>query len=161
MGQKIVTLLFFIAFVALTAAFGAIFTPGEWYASLLKPSWNPPAAVFGPVWSLLYILMAVAAWQVWESGHELRLKALKWWFIQLILNGAWSWLFFGLQRTGWALAEMTLLMAAIIMTIILFRSARPLAAILLVPYLAWVAFAWFLNLTLWRLNGGGMESILS
>lgn len=104
--------------------------------------------------------MAFAAWQVWERQHQLSRRAVAWWLVQLLLNGAWSWLFFGLHRTGWALAEMAMLLIAIQMTIRLFRRIEPFAASLMMPYLAWVVFAWILNLAIWRMNGGGLASIL-
>ena len=114
-------------------------------------------------WGLLQsescLMMAVAAWQVWQRRHRLRTQAMRMWGIQLILNGAWSWLFFGLHRPGWALACMTLLWMAILGTIRLFRNIRPSAAYLMMPYLAWVSFAWVLNLTIWLMNGGGLDSI--
>ncbi|NIM71142.1 MAG: hypothetical protein GTN86_11395 [Xanthomonadales bacterium] len=157
---RILSLLAFLALVVLTAAFGAMFGTGEWYQALEKPTWNPPAWLFGPVWSTLYVLMAIAGWLVWHSGHPLRLVALRWWLLQLVLNGAWSWLFFGLHRPGWALAEMTALLAAIVLTAVRFHRIRPVAAWLLAPYLLWVGFAWFLNFTIWRLNGGGLASLI-
>ena len=147
----------FLAFLAVTAAaaaIGATFTPGLWYETLQKPSWNPPDWVFGPVWSVLYLAMAVAAWLVWRERRtppDVR-PALAMWGVQLALNAAWSWLFFGLHQMAWALAEILALWAAIAVTAILFYRHRRLAAWLLVPYLAWVSFAAFLNYTLWQLN---------
>ena len=136
------------------AAIGAQFTPGEWYSALEKPSWNPPAWVFGPVWTLLYTLMAIAGWLVWKADAPAaaRRMALTAFAIQLALNAAWSWLFFGLHRPGVAFAEIVTLWLAILATTLLFRRIRPSAAALLLPYLAWVAFAAVLNFTLWRLN---------
>ncbi len=134
---------------------GTQFAPGEWYAAMTKPAWNPPAWVFAPVWSSLYVLMGVAAWLVWRqpvSGY--RDIGLRWWFVQLVLNAGWSALFFGLHRTGWALAEMSLLWLAILITLLYFWRAQRIASYLMMPYLAWVSFAWVLNFTLWRLNGG-------
>jgi len=159
-GRKIISFMLFVAAVAAVSAFGSLFLPGEWYAALRKPAWNPPSRVFAPVWTALYLLMAVAAWMVWLRDHAQVRRALRWWVIQLLLNGAWSWLFFGLHRPGWALAEMSLLVVAIAITIGLFRRARPVAALLMVPYLAWVLFAWALNFSIWRLNGGGPATIL-
>jgi tryptophan-rich sensory protein len=109
--------------------------------------------VFGPVWTALYILMGVAAWLVWrEHGFRGSSPAL-WLFIgQLALNAAWSWMFFGLNRPGLAFAEILVLEAAIVWTLVLFWRLRPAAGALLVPYALWVAFASVLNLRLWRLN---------
>lgn len=135
------------------ASLGALFIPGEWYASLAKPSWNPPGWVFGPVWTTLYMLMAVAAWLVWQrSEGGVRRRALGLYLGQLMLNAAWTPLFFGLHLLGAALVEMLLLWVAIAATMVAFHRVHRLAAWLLAPYLAWVSFAAFLNFTLWRLN---------
>ncbi len=132
---------------------GAFFTPGAWYAELDKPSWNPPSWVFGPVWTALYATMGVSAWLVWrERGLSGARGALTLFDVQLALNAAWSWLFFGLQRPGLAFAEIVALWLAIVATLAAFaRHSRP-AAWLLSPYLAWVTFAAALNFAIWRLN---------
>ena len=135
------------------AATGAAFPPGEWYLSLTKPSWNPPGWIFGPVWTVLYVMMGVSAWLVWRRGGFRAQRApLTWFLIQLALNAAWTPLFFGLHRLGLAFAEMLLLWCAIVATLLAFRPVSRPAAALLVPYLAWVSFAACLNFTLWRLN---------
>lgn len=132
---------------------GAVFVPGEWYAALKKPAWNPPGWLFGPVWSALYTLMAVSAWLVWQRGgfHAQR-RPLTLFLAQLALNAAWTPLFFGLHRPGVAFAEIILLWVAIAWTLAAFWPVHRVAAWLLVPYLAWVSFAAVLNGTLWRLN---------
>jgi tryptophan-rich sensory protein len=126
---------------------------GGWYQTLAKPSWNPPDWLFGPVWSMLYLMMAVAAWLVWR-GHGWRAArpALTWFGIQLALNVTWSFLFFGLHRPGLALVEIISLWLSILATGIAFRQTSVAASLLLVPYLAWTSFAVFLNFALWRLN---------
>lgn len=135
------------------AAMGALFPPGDWYAQLNKPSWNPPSWLFGPVWSALYTLMAVAAWLVWRrGGFAAQRTPLALFVVQLALNAAWSPLFFGLQWAGVAFAEMLLLWLAIVATLMSFWRVNPVAGWLLAPYLAWVSFAAVLNFTLWRLN---------
>lgn len=135
------------------ASLGGFFGPGEWYAALKKPAWNPPGWIFGPVWTALYIMMAVAAWLVWkQGGFKTHRRALTMFLVQLALNALWTPLFFGLHWTGVAFAEIVLLWLAIAATLAAFRSVRPLAAWLLTPYLAWVSFAAVLNFTLWRLN---------
>jgi benzodiazapine receptor len=135
------------------ASLGALFIPGEWYAALKKPGWNPPAWVFGPVWSALYTMMAVAAWLVWrQGGFAARRGPLLAFLAQLALNALWTPLFFGLHRSGLAFAEIVLLWLAIAATIAVFRPVSRTAMLLLVPYLAWVSFAAALNFTLWRLN---------
>lgn len=144
----------FLVVVFAAASFGAIFQPGAWYAGLEKPSFNPPSWVFAPVWTVLYVMMAVAAWLVWKDRGTLAAAAvpLAAWLVQLVLNALWSWLFFGQHRMGLALVDMVALWFAIIVTIALFWRVRHLAAWLLVPYLAWVSFAMVLNTSLWRLN---------
>jgi tryptophan-rich sensory protein len=125
----------------------------EWYPELEKPGWTPPGAVFGPVWTLLYLLMGVSAWLVWrEDGGSARRNALRIFVLQLVLNGAWSFLFFGLRSPGWAALEIVLLWGSIVATVVAFSGVRRLAAGLLLPYLLWVSFATALNLTIWNLN---------
>jgi tryptophan-rich sensory protein len=134
---------------------GSRWMPGEWYAALAKPAWNPPNWIFGPVWTVLYVLMAVSAWLVWRpAGFGGAGAALGLFVFQLALNGLWSYLFFGLHRLDLALFEVVALWATILATAILFWGVNRLAGALLVPYLAWVAFASFLNFTLWSLNRG-------
>ena len=134
-------------------ALGVFGMPGEWYAALHKPPWNPPGWIFGPVWTVLYTLMAVAAWLVWRrGGWRTQRGPLGLYLVQLGLNAAWSPLFFGLQQPGWALLDILLLLAAIIATMVAFARVQRLPGWLLVPYLLWVAFATALNFTLWRMN---------
>lgn len=124
-----------------------------WYPTLQKPSWNPPSWLFGPVWSALYVLMAVAAWRV--SRHTEtpgRRHALAWYFGQLALNALWSCLFFGLRSPGLAFAEVLVLWTAIVVTGVKFARLDRIAAVLWLPYLAWVSFASVLNGTVWWLN---------
>ncbi len=126
----------------------------DWYPTLVKPPFNPPAWVFGPVWTVLYVMMGVAAFLVWRRGLAspgVR-AALAMFLVQLVLNGIWSLLFFGLRQPGWALIEIVLLWLAIGATVWLFRRVAPAAAILLLPYWAWVSFATVLNASLWWLN---------
>jgi benzodiazapine receptor len=153
MKNPVVSLVLWIA-ISMAAGFvGSRFMPGEWYAALAKPSWNPPAAVFGPVWSTLYLLMGVAAWLVWrKAGFAGATLALSLFFIQLVLNSLWSYLFFGLHQPGWAFCELVVLWLVILATTIKFWQVSVPAGVLLLPYLGWVAFAGVLNWTLWRLN---------
>lgn len=127
--------------------------PGEWYRALSKPEWNPPNWIFGPVWTTLYLMMGIAAWRVWRrGGFAANARPLGLFLAQLVLNAAWTPIFFRFHLLGWALAEILLLWAFIAATIAaFFRRDKP-AAYLLVPYLAWVSFASFLNFTLMRLN---------
>ncbi len=133
--------------------FGAQFQPGPWYVQLAKPFWTPPDAVFAPVWTFLYALMAVAAWLVWrQEGFARGARPLVVYGIQLAFNAAWSWIFFGLHRPGLAFGEIVVLWFLIVWTVIEFwRRSRP-AGLLLVPYFVWTSFAVALNFTIWRLN---------
>lgn len=124
-----------------------------WYDGLVKPAWNPPAWLFGPVWTALYVTMAVAAWLVWrEGGWRAQRGPLGLFLAQWALNALWTPLFFGLHQPGLAFAEILVLWAVLAMTVRAFWRVRRGAGLLLVPYLAWVSFAAFLNFTLWRLN---------
>jgi tryptophan-rich sensory protein len=126
----------------------------DWYPTLAKPSFNPPAWVFGPVWTVLYIMMGVAAFLVWRTGLDVdgvRI-ALTVFAVQLALNGLWSILFFGMQAPGWALVEIVLLWIAIGATVVFFWRIAPLPGALLLPYWGWVSFATVLNASLWWLN---------
>lgn len=135
------------------AAVGAQFMPGAWYEQLAKPSWTPPGWIFGPVWTVLYGMMAVAAWLVWKRHGAAGARwPLLLFAVQLFLNGMWSWLFFGLEHPGAALVDIVALWMAILATTLGFWRLSRLAAALLVPYLAWVSFATALNLAIWRLN---------
>lgn len=146
------------AIVALALTFGAAyvgsrFPVDEWYTALTKPSWNPPNWLFGPVWSVLYLLMAISVWLVWrKEGFSGAIFPLGIFLLQLILNAAWSWLFFGLHEPSFAFIEILGLWLAILVNIILFWRINTVSGVLLLPYLAWVTFAAFLNYTLWRLN---------
>lgn len=152
-GRSILGLAGWLGVCFAVAATGGLFTPGEWYATLEKPSWNPPGWVFGPVWTVLYTLMAIAAWLVWkQGGFRVQRVALSLFLLQLLLNGLWSPLFFGLQNPGLALVDLGLLWLAILTTLMWFWQVSVPAGALLLPYLAWVTFAGVLNATLWRLN---------
>ena len=125
-----------------------------WFASLIKPSFNPPNWIFGPVWTLLYILMGVAAGIVWSKGYHHRwVKTALYHFVfQLLFNGLWSIVFFGFQCPGLALIVILVLLVLIILTYKWFKIASRIAAYLLIPYLAWVLFAAVLNFSIWQLN---------
>ena len=150
-------LIFWLGICYFTAWLGAQVSPGiasaEWYQSISKPSWNPPSWVFGPVWTILYTMMGFAAWTVWKQyGFKKAGAALTLFFIQLVLNGLWSQIFFGMQQIGWAFAEIVVLLAAIIFTTMLFFKKSKLAGWLMAPYIAWVSFATVLNGAIWWLN---------
>ncbi len=145
-----------IGWMAVTFAvayFGSQFEPGQWYAGLAKPAWTPPSAVFPPVWTFLYASMAFAAWLVWRRyGFHGAGGALGFYTVQLALNGAWSWLFFGRHEILFALIDIAALLLMITITMVLFRRRVPLAGWLFVPYFIWVAYATALNFAIWRLN---------
>ena len=136
------------------ASAGALFVSVDgWYASLAKPPWNPPSWVFAPVWTLLYFLMAVAAWLVWrEGGWTAQRLPLGLFLAQWVLNALWTPLFFGMHRPGLAFVEIAVFWCVLAATLVAFWQVRFVAGILLLPYLAWVTFAANLNLTIWRLD---------
>jgi benzodiazapine receptor len=136
--------------VSLLGSIPAASAVPEWYASLERPAWGPPSWVFGPVWTVLYPLIAVAGWLVWREGRSRTATLL--YLLQLALNAAWPWIFFGMRRPDLAFLDIVALVAAIASTIVVFTRKSQTAARLLVPYLAWVLFAAALNLAVWRLN---------
>ena len=142
-----------LAVTFLAAAFGSQFQPGPWYDALSKPAWTPPDWLFGPVWTLLYLLMALAAWLVWKAhGFPGARPALGFYLLQLAANAAWSWVFFGRQDIGGGLGVIVTLWALIAVTLWLFLKHDRTAGSLLVPYLLWVTYAGALNFQLLRLN---------
>lgn len=144
--------------VSFTAAVGAVASAnaGPFYGRLARPDWAPPAALFGPVWTVLYLMMGVAAWLVWRErrpgGARGARGALTLFVIQLVANALWTWLFFAWQRGALASAEIALLWLLIAATVVAFWGIRPLAGALLVPYLLWVSYATALTLAVWRMN---------
>lgn len=142
------------AFLCFSAASsGALFRPGRWYANIAKPWWRPPNWIFGPVWFVLYVMIAVSGWLVWRrAGFAGAPGPLAIYFIQLFLNAGWSGLFFGLRRPDLAFAEIILLWLSIAAAIAAFAGVDQTAALLLTPYFVWVTFASVLNFTVWRLN---------
>ena len=157
--HRTISLAVFLVTVIVSAAVGSMFAGGEWYQAMSKPSWNPPAMIMATAWAVLYVLMAVSAWMVWDTMRGLARAALAWWGLQLLLGIAWSWLFFGPHRTGWAMAVMCLWLLAVVMVIRRFRPLRQEAATLMIPQAAWLVFMTVLNFYLWRLNGGGLGSV--
>ena len=150
-----ISLMVFVLACAAAAAPGVYFRPGRWYRNLAKPEWCPPNWLFGPVWLILYASIAYAGWRVWnQTGFEAIWPALIAYGVQLLLNGLWSTIFFGLRRPDLALAEIVILWISILATMVLFYRVDETAAYLLVPYSVWVAFAAALNFSIWRLNRG-------
>jgi benzodiazapine receptor len=140
----------FVATIVRTVMVPAI---GTWYRRLTKPSWTPPAWVFGPVWTVLYALMAMAAWLVWRhGGWAAQSRPVTLYLIQLALNAAWSVIFFGIRKLFFAFVAILALWVSILATLITFLAVDPRAGWLLIPYLVWVTYATALNYVIWRLN---------
>jgi len=142
-----------VSFIAAAVGAAASIQAGSFYTQLVRPDWAPPPSVFGPVWTALYALMGFAAWLAWrEGGWRSAGTALALFLVQLAFNALWSWLFFGWHRGALAFADIMLLWALIVATLVSFWRIRPLAGMLLLPYLLWVSFAAVLNYSVWRLN---------
>jgi tryptophan-rich sensory protein len=158
----VLTLLPFIGLNFIAAMSGAMFPPGDWYDRLEKPSWQPPKWAFPAVWSVLYVMIAVSAWLVWTRAPAEALPlAMAAYGVQLVLNGCWSWIFFGMKRMRLALAELILLWLSVLAMIVIFWPLDTLAAVLLLPYLAWVTTAGYLNYTMIRLNPTAAEPVFA
>jgi benzodiazapine receptor len=153
-SKQIAGLIGWLALAFIAAAIGAVASTRapEFYQSLIRPSWAPPAALFGPVWSVLYLMMGIASWLVWREGSVNTRGALRLYLVQLALNSLWSWLFFAWHQGRWAFFEIVVLWVMILATVAAFWRIRPLAGVLLVPYLLWVSFATALAYTVWTLN---------
>ena len=155
--RDVLGLLGWLAVAFAAAAVGAIASAnaGDFYAALARPSWAPPAYVFGPVWSVLYALMGLAAWLVWRRrGFAGARPALVLFIAQLVANALWSWLFFAWHSGALAFADVLALWCLLVATVVAFHRVTLLAALLLYPYLAWTTFAAALTYTIWRLNPG-------
>ncbi len=143
----------FLSFLAAGTGAVASVRSEEFYGQLVRPEWAPPSSLFGPVWTVLYILMAVAAWLVWcERGFSGARTALWLYLIQLVANALWTWLFFAWRQGTLAFVEILVLWVLIVATIIAFWRVHKLAAVLLLPYLGWVTFASMLTYAVWQGN---------
>jgi tryptophan-rich sensory protein len=154
---KFIAPIIFIIVSQAAGIVGAVFTSPaipNWYASLNKPSFNPPGWIFGPVWTILYTMMGLAAWLVWQKWGESSVAkaAVILFFVHLVFNTLWSILFFGLQNPMLAFIEILFLWGMILALIILFYQVDKRAAYLMIPYILWVSFAAVLNFSIWRLN---------
>lgn len=141
--------------VAMGMMMGLLFTPGAWFASLYKPTWNPPAWLFTPVWTTLYVLMGIGIWLIRKQADvnpDIKRDATRLFLLQLLLNMAWTPLFFGLHKPFLAFVIISILWVAILLMLFEFGKIRPLAGYLLIPYLLWVSFALILNGTIWLMN---------
>lgn len=158
--MKLIKILFSVFIAQLAGIIGSFFTVSKiptWYATLAKPSFNPPNWLFGPVWTTLYTLMGISAYLVWEKRNDkkfakLAKNALVFYGFQLVLNALWSIVFFGFEALGAAIIVIGFLWAMIFLTIIYSYKVSKLAAFLLIPYLLWVSFASVLNIALYLLN---------
>jgi len=156
-GHGLLGLVGWLAVTFAAAAIGGLASAsaGDFYARLIRPDWAPPGWLFGPVWTLLYLLMGIAAWLVWrEAGFRGARAALTLFLVQLAANALWTWLFFAWRLGALAFAEVLLLWALILATTVAFWRVRPIAGALLLPYLAWVSFACALTWATWRINPG-------
>ncbi|MEQ1953851.1 TspO/MBR family protein [Mesorhizobium sp. CN2-181] len=150
MAGRVTLLWFLLLTVGGGTAIGLATAPGPWYDTLQKPAFNPPPWVFGPVWTVLYILIAIAGWRIWRVERDGILTKL--WFAQLVVNFAWSPIFFSLHSIGLALPVILVLLVLIASFVVMAWRRDPIAAWLFIPYLAWVAFATLLNASLFALN---------
>ena len=152
----LIVLAFFVALCLGIGALGAAVVASSvdtWYAELAKPAFTPPDRLFGSVWTVLYVLMAIAAWRVWRAAdRDTRRGPLTLFALQLALTLGWTVVFFGLQKIGAAVATIVVLDVGVVVTTLAFRPIDRWAGLLMVPYLAWVAFATVLNIAIWRLN---------
>ncbi|MBO0903105.1 TspO/MBR family protein [Jiella sonneratiae] len=155
--SSILSLAAFVGVVLLVASSGAVFKPGDWYRSLDKPDWTPPNWAFPVVWSALYVMIAVSGWRVYEAAGLVAVPFLAY-AVQLVLNAAWSAVFFGLRRPGLAFADVLALWVAVAATILLFYPIDAVAGLLLIPYLMWVTAAACLNFSVWRRNPGAFSA---
>lgn len=157
-SQDVIGLIGFMLLTFAAAAVGSIASAraGAFYAQLERPIWAPPGWLFAPVWGLLYLSMGVAAWLVWRQASRWRTvaPAMTVYIVQLATNALWTWLFFAWRQGAWAFAEVILLAALVAVTMAAFRRHSATAALLLIPYLAWVLFATALTFTVWRMNPG-------
>ena len=142
-----------VSFIAAAIGRAASIQAGPFYSQLVRPEWAPPPGLFGPVWTVLYALMGIAAWLIWRvGGFRAARTALTLFLVQLVVNALWSWLFFGWHLGALAFADIVLLWVLIVATLFAFWRIRPLAGALLIPYLLWVSFASVLNYSVWQLN---------
>lgn len=144
-----------IALSVVAGAVGAFASAdaGDFYQQLQRPTWAPPAWLFAPVWSALYLMMGVAAWLVWRERDRAETRvALALYVVQLAANALWTWLFFAWRQGAWAFAEIIVLLLLIVATMVAFWRVRPVASLLLLPYLFWVGFASALTYATWQAN---------
>lgn len=155
--SRIVGLAGWLSVTFIAAAIGSVasIAASAFYGQLIQPAWAPPAWLFGPVWTVLYIAMGISAWLVWKDrGYRSARLALNLFLVQLALNSLWSWLFFAWQLGAWAFVDIVVLWVLIVATLVAFFRINRASAWLLIPYLLWVSFALALNYSVWQLNPG-------
>lgn len=152
--MEVISLIICVAICEIAGILGSLFnlkSIPKWYSKQKKPIFNPPNWIFGPVWTALYFLMGLSLYFVWVSGKDVSLQLIFFSF-QLILNVAWSAIFFGMKKPSFAFIEIILLWISIIINIVVFYSISNISSYLLIPYLLWVSFAAVLNFSIWNLN---------
>lgn len=154
-SPNILALIIFIGLVAAVAYFGGQWGADAWYRGLSKPSWTPPGWLFPPVWGVLYLMIAIAGWQIWKTPDESCNLLLGIWLAQLFFNAAWSYIFFGRHEIALAFADILVMWVLIAAFIFLAWPVNRTAAVLFIPYLAWVSYAAALNGAIWARNGAG------
>ena len=153
-SKQVIGLIGWLTLAFLAAAVGAVASvrAADFYQELVRPSWAPPARLFGPVWSVLYVSMGISSWLVWREHQSKSRGPLALYVVQLAANALWSWLFFAWHQGQWAFVEILVLWILIVATVALFWRIRWLAGVLLLPYLLWVSFASILAYCVWQLN---------
>jgi len=155
-------LLVILVLVTAASALAGSFSADDWYyVKLVKPSWTPPAWLFALAGAVAYAFLALSAWAIWQTGHAARRVTLGWWLLLLVLAVAWSALFFGFNRPGWAWSLWSVALAAAVFCFLSFRRISEQAAWLFSPWLAWAAFLWCFNLVSWSLSGGILGRLLA
>ena len=155
MIERYGSLAVFLFLVIMSSAISGMINAGEWWYLITgKPSWAPAPCMLGVGWALAYLLMALAAWQVWQTGRDSRMGALAWWGIVLFLTILWHILFLGAHRVGWSWLIGGVLIVAVVLCFRAFRLLSREAALLVLPFLAWFGYLWVLNFVIWSRNGG-------
>jgi len=162
MISRYVSLAVFLLLVVAASLAGSSFEAGEWYyVTMKRPPMAPPGWFYAVTWAVVYVLMALAAWRVWLTQQPARAAALAWWMVLLLLNTGWSMLFFGLNRTGWALPLIVLATGAGVLCVRAFSRVSGQATWLMAPYMAWILFILVFNLAVWTINGGALARFVN
>mgnify|MGYP000217825429 CR=1 FL=1 len=157
--SKLLSLVILCLLVVIFSAISGQFTGGEWYQEMNHPVWSPSAAVMAIVWAVLYALMALSAWMVWDTKRSLAGAAIGWWVLQLFLGVVWSFTYFGLHRIGWAMVVIGVWLFVVMIVIEAFGSIKSQAGHMMKPVAAWLLFSLVLNFAQWRMNGGSISSV--